>query len=854
MQKFSVWTLTIAIATALLTASCREQSMQEGLAEANKLVGEGNAKGAVVIYKTLLENYPDDPEARFELANAYLLMGKPDQAEREAKRLAALSSPPPHIRLLLGKIHIAQDKAKAALEDLAAELATFPDAAEAWEVQGIALAREKNFDKAEESYQRALALEPGRIPARTGLIETMLARDQPARAKEQLDILLGASPDNRAGLYLLAQYQARQNDIPGVIAAYAALASRYPQEIRARYNEAALLLATQGLSDKVAQTAQTLIKEFPNQPEGYKLQGLVKLAQNAPKQAITDFQQALRLRPEIETRFFLAQAYERTGSHEMAISELRAVLDAFPRHIQARQLLARLELRLNRPEASIAELEKLLQFHPDDASTKLMLGDVYLLKKDFNKSLGLFSDIPEGSDQSAAAQLMKGLALAGADKKVEAEAALRQAAVQAPANLEIRLALAALLKQSQRLEDALEILAAQGLAPADAAQACLVQAEIRMQQGRLDDGMALLEKAKALSPELIGPYQALAQIHLQRFEPDKALAQYTELLARLPQSPEARRLYAAVLEQTGALDEAGRQLQQAAQSGQAEAYLELAAFLERGNQKAEAVKTLEQCLQKHGDSLPALVSMARLQAEGGNEAQSLATIERIGAIDQTVALAERLRLDMAGQRWDEAEAEAAKFIEFNPASASASLPLAAVKARRGDLPGAEQTVRKALETDPTNAAAQLELGSLLLKQGRTQEAFAAYDAVIAKGDNLAAAYASRGMAWQLTGNLDAAIKDYEAALRLQNKMPMVLNNLAMLYADQPARAGKSVAFALAANALAANNPLILDTLGYALLKNGRKKEAAGFLQRAAALAPQNEDIKQHLNMMTATKD
>ena len=75
----------------------------------------------------------------------------------------------------------------------------------------------------------------------------------------------------------------------------------------------------------------------------------------------------------------------------------------------------------------------------------------------------------------------------------------------------------------------------------------------------------------------------------------------------------------------------------------------------------------------------------------------------------------------------------------------------------------------------------------------------------------------------------------------------------MAYADKPPLAAKSLEYALAAQVLAGDNPLILDGLGYALLKNDRQQDAILVLQRAALLAPKNQDIAQHLDMANVFK-
>lgn len=816
--------------------------------EAAKLVSGGNAKGALVIYKTLLDRNPEDSQARFELAKAYLEIGKPDQAEREAKHLIALPNPPERISLLLGKIHVAQAKKDLALQDLAEFLSKDPGSAEAWEYSGHAHALGRDWPQAVSAYTRSLSLNPARTKARIGLVESLLNQGQLSEARMHVQELLAANPDNQIGLHQLATIQNKEGDIPAVIATYGTIAAKYPHDIQAKYTQAVLMLSTNGVSEPVEQAATALLKDFPKQPEGYKLEGMLNLTRGLVPQAVTSFQQALRLRPDIETRYLLAQAYERDGKLEMAASELHVILDNVPRHIGARLMLAGLHLRMNRADETVTELEKLQQIQPDNARLRMMLGDIYLRKKELDKSLALYGSIPEDSEQSSVAHFKKGLILSSRGNAEQAETQLRSAISQAPDRLETRLALAALLKQQMRLDEAVAVLDQPGLDQAQSPQVMSVKAAIRAQQGRLQEAQDLLEAAKQMNPALEAPYHALAKIHLQKGNLDQALEEYRQLLQHKPQEPLANTALAASLEGAGEFDKAQEHLVRAAQSKQVNTSLNLAAFLTRRGKSEEALQVMDQCLKDHPNSLPVLVAKARLHFAMGGETQGLATLEEIESQNQVLAYTERFQFEIGRARWDQAEGVAAKFVKLNPVSANSYLPLASVKEKQGDFAAAEDILRQALNSDPSGTAARLELGALLLRLGRAQEALGCFDEAVARDPNSAPAYAARGMALHDTGDTDAAAKDYEAALRLQANIPLALNNLAMIYAQQPSLAPKALEYAFAANLHSRDNPYLLDTLGYVLMKNNRPQEAVEVLQRAIALAPDNEQIVEHLNL------
>ena len=115
--------------------------------------------------------------------------------------------------------------------------------------------------------------------------------------------------------------------------------------------------------------------------------------------------------------------------------------------------------------------------------------------------------------------------------------------------------------------------------------------------------------------------------------------------------------------------------------------------------------------------------------------------------------------------------------------------------------------------------------------------------VQAMPDN-AAAHLSRAEYEMASGNDEAAITSYESALS-QQKTPLALNNLAWLLRKQdPERA---LDLAEQARDMAPQNPAILDTYGWLLHLAGKNAEAKPVLEQALALAPDNEEIQQHLD-------
>jgi tetratricopeptide (TPR) repeat protein len=122
-----------------------------------------------------------------------------------------------------------------------------------------------------------------------------------------------------------------------------------------------------------------------------------------------------------------------------------------------------------------------------------------------------------------------------------------------------------------------------------------------------------------------------------------------------------------------------------------------------------------------------------------------------------------------------------------------------------DLNGAEQHFTKALQIDPQSFAAKLGLVQVLTSQGKS----------------------------------DHAIELCEQMLQDHPHHPMVLNNLAFLYAEHGQNLPRAIEIATQLGNSYGNSPVITDTVGWVFYRAGKYEDATRYLQRAVRLAPGN---------------
>ena len=103
----------------------------------------------------------------------------------------------------------------------------------------------------------------------------------------------------------------------------------------------------------------------------------------------------------------------------------------------------------------------------------------------------------------------------------------------------------------------------------------------------------------------------------------------------------------------------------------------------------------------------------------------------------------------------------------------------------------------------------------------------------------------RGVAYERIGDWKSAEKDLLASLEVNPDQAYVINYLAYSWIEQGIKINKSLNMLEKANKLRSNDPYITDSLGWALFKLERFKEAKDYLQLAVRLLPADPVVNDH---------
>jgi tetratricopeptide (TPR) repeat protein len=371
-------------------------------------------------------------------------------------------------------------------------------------------------------------------------------------------------------------------------------------------------------------------------------------------------------------------------------------------------------------------------------------------------------------------------------------------------------------------------------------------ARIQFADRKPAEGLKSLEKAKSSDPAFLATYFNLAAYHASTGNYDKALGEYSAVLRMDPRNLRAMLGSAALLQVKGNEAEALAMYKRAKDTKQPAAYLSLAGYHLRKKENAKALSVLDEAISAIPRNAPAVEMKGKILLEEKKYRDAIRTFDDLESISPDRGLPLKVRTYVLMKDFAKAEEQARRSITLRPQSASGHILLASVYESRNDLPRAIEEVKRGMSTDAKDPRVAVLLGDLLVRKRDYGPAMDAYREAVRRKPDYAPAYYAQGALLELTGKKKEAVEKYRDALEKAEDHVPALNNLAYLYADGYGDLGQALRLSLTAFRLEPGNPAVLDTLGYALLKNGRAKEARKVLEKAVLLIPANPTVSYHL--------
>jgi len=581
--------------------------------------------------------------------------------------------------------------------------------------------------------------------------------------------------------------------------------------------------------------------------------------------ATAGLQRALTSAPDfVPIRFLLGVSLSAQGNLGQAEQQLKRVVERAPEILEARKLLAQVQLRLGRPEAvvqllsgslssddpqfdvllglahlqqgedsvGVAHLERAAAARPDDVAVRLDLAGAYLRADRAADAVKLLSGLPSaGTDTRQLGLLVAALEATG--DRARAQAEVDRILVARPRDASI-LDFAAQYSAYRRDFSRARAISQQAIAAdGKAVLPLLGRARIEAQAGDMAAAEQWLGKAIALDPDNAPAHLSLAQLAVQRGDTATAARTLEDLRKRDPSAVEARLLLLAIYLRGSDAVAARPVIDEIVKVGETRPEVLNALgqlYLDNGRYD-EALLNFQSATSQDSSSPVFWLNTARAQISLGNAGVAREALEKALAArpDWIPAVGALAMLDIKEGHGAEAVARVSQLVKAHPRDDGARVLEGDVHMVMRDFAKASAAYDAAAALKPSSALAAKAHSAR--QQGGLANANQPLESWLAAhpdDDTLRMLLAN---AYQRTGERSRAVKEYEFIDSRGTASPITLNNLAWLYYELKDRRAEAVA--RRAFEGAPDSVAIADTYGWILAETGKADEALPVLEKAA---------------------
>lgn len=529
----------------------------------------GQAGEAFGQYLRLVEQYPDDLEARRALAEIALDRGDWEAVRRHAGHAATLAPEDPSVRAALASLAYRE---AVAGEDEAARAQAVEEARALLEADpGLAGARRVLLDERVRAgdWEGALAVTEAGLEAtpedaelwraRLGLLQELGREDE---IGPQLRAMVERFPEDEETRRTLIQWLVAEGEIEEAESFLRSLIEPDADEPGARVTLVRFLEQLRGPEAALAELDRMLAEGVPDPALFRSMRAALLFDEGRREEAIaameailaeTDPEEAPEGRLD-EVRVSLARMLVAEGNPVGARALVEEVLASDPNQVEALKLLAGWLIEDDATGDAIASLRQALSASPRDPETLTLMASAH--EREGNRELmaEMLSLAVEASGSAPEPSLRYAAHLASQGQTRPAEDVLLAALRGAPEDASLVEALGRLYVGTQewaRVDQAVETLRRLGEeAAADDLTALRLGAEERD-----EDLMAFLEERAAEGGDRRADL-GVVRMHLARGDGEAALAHAEDALARAPGDPALRFVRAGVLAGLGRAEEA----------------------------------------------------------------------------------------------------------------------------------------------------------------------------------------------------------------------------------------------------------------------------------------------------------
>lgn len=863
---------TLILLTITLLAGCEQdiedqaRSLAPTLNRAQAYVNQGQYKAAIIEAKNALRIDPLSVDAITLASRINIDLGQSNSAFKLLEPLKDSSTP--QIRLLLAETYLARGKFRSALNYLNkpytatppeteqqklamhsikfksnASLSKYSDSAS--ELELIEKLAHTDKEKADYQYLRATLFFKQNHPDKVDkAIEKGLALNS-----EHVDALLMKS----AIAYRKNNLELSEDTLTSALLALGDTDIMLPKKVKV-LNALIDVLSSQGRSSEAFIYTKLLSQHNPKAAEvESKLRDAVELYTSGNyDKAEALLMEINKYAPNAKSRQLLGLLSIKKGNIVDAEGFLSEGFDPEVANTKSISLLARTQLQLKQPEKVVAMLKEEVKSRSNDSEILALYGLASLASGNEKEGIPALTQALQISPNKHRLRIALADYYESNNKSELALKHLEQAYAAFPDSIDVQQRLLKQYLLNELTVSATVFYSALKNNPNDSRLNFLVGA-LQLKSGNKKQATAKLEKAVLTDKTNVDALYALALSKLSDEKAKEAEQLFFQIIEISPENPQGYKgLSQAKIKQGKGSDIEPTMIRlekkHPTSSGPSEVLSQL--YLKQNNIE-KAMKSAKSAYKK----APSLVSSRNqilkihsVQTQRhltGNEL-NLARTEVIEALkispNSLIFLSDLIKIELKDNNVQEAQKLASQ-VEMLAPNTALSLALNSDVALAEGMPDvAMKLITQAWKAMKSDATARKRFTIMSQSDDTKAQLFL---------DEWAKEIPSSAEPLRKKGNIALTNKQYKEATLLfekaldRNSSDVVsLNNLAWLYQTQGDSRAKAAA--KKAHDLAPNNAAIKDTYGWILAQNGDKAEAIRLLQDALKLAPNNADIKGHL--------
>jgi tetratricopeptide (TPR) repeat protein len=398
-------------------------------------------KLAIEQYEEIVKLDPKSVDDHMMLGRLYQADSQLQKAETEEKTAVKLAPDSEDAVMALAMLYNEQgDTTKAAQT-----LASVPDAsrsAKLYSVLGATYDQQKDYPKAIDAYQHAIALDRDNLDAIRGLADSFLNAGKTDKALQQYKVIADANPEDARTYIRMAEIYRKQGKLDVAIQNLKKASSLVKDDERISY-ELAEIYQAQGRYDDATQQLQNLLKTSEKADNKYTQEeqdnraiflerlGSVYRDNNNEQAALDTFHKMLTLGDENAKRGYqeIIDTYRQAKQWQKATDAAKEATQKLPKDHELQMVYASQLADMGQPDAAIQQVKSFLNGSPGDREVYINLATMYSRLKrwpDADAALDKAAQLSTKREEKDAIEFLRASGYERQKKYEEAETVFRR--------------------------------------------------------------------------------------------------------------------------------------------------------------------------------------------------------------------------------------------------------------------------------------------------------------------------------------------------------------------------------------------------------------------------------------------